>query len=171
MMDERKTVYKWFWVWDFEKEERWLNSMAMQGWALCEVGFCKYVFERTEPGEYIIRLEMRREDAEYEAFLEELGAEKVGRMVQWLYYRRRAEEGPFDLFSDIDSRIAHLDRIAIMLLAVGLMNLGIGVMNCLGNNASAVGVVNLLVATLLMYALGRIHGKAESLKTERELHE
>ena len=27
-MTERKTLYKWLWAWDFEKEERWLNEMA-----------------------------------------------------------------------------------------------------------------------------------------------
>ena len=38
-MTERMTVRKWFWVWDFEKEEDWLNEMAMNGWALASVGF------------------------------------------------------------------------------------------------------------------------------------
>ena len=32
-MESRKTIRKWFWVWDFEKEEDWLNEMAMNGWA------------------------------------------------------------------------------------------------------------------------------------------
>ena len=27
-MENRKTIRKWFWVWDFEKEEDWLNEMA-----------------------------------------------------------------------------------------------------------------------------------------------
>ena len=27
-MKEKKTVFKLFFVWDFEKEERWLNEMA-----------------------------------------------------------------------------------------------------------------------------------------------
>ena len=33
-MSERKTIHRVFWEWDFEKEERWLNEMAMNGWAL-----------------------------------------------------------------------------------------------------------------------------------------
>ena len=33
------------------------------------------------------------------------------------------------------------------------------------------GWINLLCATLLMYALGRIHGKKEALEKERALHE
>jgi hypothetical protein len=61
-MAETKTVHKWFWVWDFEKEERWLNEMALEGWALVAVGWCRYVFERCEPGAYMIRLEMHQPD-------------------------------------------------------------------------------------------------------------
>ena len=29
-MSETKTMHKWFWVWEFEKEERWLNEMAQE---------------------------------------------------------------------------------------------------------------------------------------------
>jgi len=27
-----KVINKWFWVWDFDKEEQWLNTMAESGW-------------------------------------------------------------------------------------------------------------------------------------------
>ncbi len=168
-MAERKTVRKWFWVWDFDREERWLNQMAMQGWALAEVGFCRYTFEKCEPGEYIVRLQMQQNDPDYVAFLEEIGAEYVGRVVQWIYVRRRAEEGPFELFSDTQSRLDHLQWIARMLLAVGVMNLVIGIVNALSGNP--IGAVNVALATLLMYGLGRIHGKVEQLKQDRELTE
>ena len=70
-MESRKTIRKWFWVWDFEKEEDWLNEMAMNGWVLESVGFCTYHFLRCEPGEYTVRLEMRTYDPEYVAFMEE----------------------------------------------------------------------------------------------------
>ena len=62
---ETITVYKAFAMWNFEKEEEWLNGMAQDGWALKKVGYCKYVFERSEPGEYIIRLEMHDADEQY----------------------------------------------------------------------------------------------------------
>ena len=55
-MKEKKTVFKLFFVWDFEKEERWLNEMAQEGWVLDNTGFSFYTFVRCEPGEYIIRL-------------------------------------------------------------------------------------------------------------------
>ena len=50
-MKEKKTVFKLFFVWDFEKEERWLNEMAQEGWVLDNTGFSFYTFVRCEPGE------------------------------------------------------------------------------------------------------------------------
>ena len=64
-MTQRKTVHKWFWVWDFEKEERWFNVMAQTGWLLDGVGFCTYHFVPCTPGEYAVRLEMHPYDKEY----------------------------------------------------------------------------------------------------------
>ena len=62
----RKTVRKWFWVWDFDKEEQWLNEMAAQGLVLVDVGWCKYVFEDSVPGEYQVRLELLENQPSHE---------------------------------------------------------------------------------------------------------
>ena len=74
-MGNRMTVRKWFWVWDFEKEEDWLNEMALNGWVLDGVSFCTYHFVRCEPGEYSVRLEMHPYDESFLAFMKETGAE------------------------------------------------------------------------------------------------
>ena len=169
-MSERMTVKKWIWVWDFDKEERWLNSMAQQGWVLDRLGFCRYEFVRCEPGEYIVRLEMREHDEGYLSFMADTGAEYVGRMVKWIYFRRKAELGAFDIFSDLDSRLEHLKKISWMLRFVGIANLVIGLANSI-NPYVPLGWVNLLAATLLMYALGRIEGKKEALERDRLLIE
>ena len=87
----------------------------------------------------------------------------------WIYFRKKTADGPFDLFSDIDSRISHLDKIGKMLAAVGGANLLIGIVNAF--SPARLGWINLLCATLLMYSLGRIHGKKEALEKERLLHE
>ena len=170
MSAERKTSHKWIWVWDFDKEERWLNQMAQSGWVLDGLGFCTYHFVRCQPGEYTVRLEMRGHDEAYLAFMEDTGAEYLGRMVKWIYFRKKTADGPFDLFSDIDSRIAHLNSISSMLTVIGVANLAIGLANSF-NPVIKIGWINLLCATLLMYALGRIQGKKEHLENERLLRE
>lgn len=168
-MKERKTVFKWFWVWNFEKEEKWLNEMALSGWALDGVGIGFFHFIACEPGEYTIRTELHGFDDAYFSFLKEMGVEYVGRVFQWVYFRKKTTFGEFELFSDIDSKIKHLNRIARVIWCVGVANLVIGVINSW--NPLHIGWMNLLCATLLMYALGRIQGKKEALEKDRELHE
>lgn len=70
-MSERKTIHRVFWEWDFEKEERWLNEMAMNGWALEKAYFATYIFAPCEPGEYIFRMEMNS-NKDYRSFVEGL---------------------------------------------------------------------------------------------------
>ena len=167
-MSERKTIQKWFWVWEFEKEEEWLNDMALQGWVLDGIGFCKYHFVHCKPGEYIVRLQLEDADSNYMEFMKEINAEYIGHMAKWIYFRRKADYGIFEITSDLDSRIAHLDRIGKMLSAIGFANIAIGIAN---SSHSGLGIINLLCACAVMYALGRIHGKKEDLKNERTLHE
>lgn len=168
-MQEKRIIHKWIWVWEFDKEEAWLNEMANTGWVLERVGFCKYTFVKSEPGENTVRLEMHDYDQGYVDFVEDTGAEYVGRMAKWIYFRKRTENGKFEIFSDIDSRIQHLERIGKLLTIVGIANLLIGIANTF--HYINIGWINLLCATVLMYGLGRIHGKKESLEKDRILHD
>lgn len=170
-MEERKTMHRWYWVWDFEKEEQWLNEMAAEGWSLVDVGYCTYTFEKTEPNMYCIRLEMRKADDDYISFMEDTGAEYIGRVLQWLYFRKKSEFGQFDLFSDIDSKITHLQGIYRMVMTLGMLNLVIGTLNAMIEGNGLIRTMNLLVATLLMYGAGRLKGKIEYLEKERQIHE
>ena len=167
---ETKTVYRLFAEWSFDKEEEWINSMAQEGWTLKKVGFCKYEFERTEPGEYITRLALHDADEEYMELMRESGAEYVGRVLQWLYFRKKAELGEFELFSDIDSRIAHLNRISCVLIGLGFAIVAVS-FACGVNSADIAGRINLLCACVIFYGLGRVHGKKEALERERRIRE
>ena len=40
-MTQKKVIHRLFWVWNFEKEERWLNTMAQSGWVLPSIRFGK----------------------------------------------------------------------------------------------------------------------------------
>ncbi len=57
-----KTVRKIFFLWEYEKEEAWINRMANEGWMLIHTGFRKYVFEKGTPGTYTYRLELLEKD-------------------------------------------------------------------------------------------------------------
>lgn len=97
----RQMIHKWFWIWDFDKEEKWLNEMAAKGLALTAVGWCRYEFEDCIPGEYKICVDFldnhfgKVENEKYIEFLEETGAEHVGSMFRWAYFRKKLREKIF----------------------------------------------------------------------------
>ena len=113
----RRTVFKVFLLWDFDKEERWLNEMAARGLALVSVGYCNYTFEQGDPGEYTVRLELldnlpaNAQSEQYIRFIEGSGAEYIGSLFRWVYFRKKRSLGEFDLYTDYECRIRHLNRV------------------------------------------------------------
>ena len=118
----RQVIRKVFWAWEFDKEEQWLNDMAAQGKALVSTRYFTYEFEDSRPGEYAVRLEMLEnhpdssEGRQYIAFVEETGAEYVGKVMKWVYFRKKTADGPFELHGDNATRIRHLAGIIRLLL-------------------------------------------------------
>lgn len=180
----QKTVYKWFWAWEADREEEWLADMARQGWALAGVGYATYHFERCAPNEYIVRLELldRLPDdprsREYIDFVESTGAEYLGSMVRWSYFRKKAAEGGFDLFSDIDSRIRYLERVLRLLIPL-TVPVTLNLWNSVKNVKTLPGIpalwvcagVALLLTCLLWGGVERVWEQRKHLLAERALHE
>jgi hypothetical protein len=177
----RREIWKIFFAWNFDKEEKWLNKMAAEGWQLFDVGPNRYTFEEGAPGEYIYRLEMLKNRSEgaksmqYIAFVEETGAEHIGTVSQRAYFRKKAGGAGFDLFSDIDSRIGYLNRV---LKWIGLFwGLFVCVymyqaVNFFLMGSPLIGSIVILALTALpVYGFLRILFKRQRLKKEKILHE
>lgn len=113
----KRVVWRYFTIGAYEKEERWLNDMAARGLMLEDVCAFRYVFQEGEPGSCVYRIELLEhlpwhpESERYLRFLEETGVQVVGSFARWVYLRKRAGEGGFTLFSDLDSRIRHYRRV------------------------------------------------------------
>lgn len=182
----RKVIRKWFWIWDFDKEEKWLNEMAAKGLALTAVGWCRYDFEDCVPGEYKICVDFldnhssRVENEKYIGFLEETGAEHVGSMFRWAYFRKKTAGEDFQLFSDNASRIRYLTQIIRFIALIGGLNLYMGAYNLFlfiiqvrryHNYFNLIGIVNLLLAVLCAFGIYHIARKRKKLKTEQQIFE
>ncbi len=178
----KHTVRKWFWVWDFDKEEQWLNDMAAQGLCLVNAGFVKYVFEDCAPGEWQIRLELLEhgpgtpEGRKYLNFLEDTGARQVGRWMRWVYFRKPTAEGPFDLFSDNRSRIGHLTRIINFIQPLAWLNVVMGTTNVLisllGSGVNRpIGIVNLAIGVLALEGAKRLKAKRARMEQDARIFE
>jgi len=135
-----KEFKKWFWIWDFDKEEKWLNEMSQKGWKLISIyrslGYSYYKFENCLPGEFIFRKQLLKnkinhpENLKYLSFLKETGAEVIEYQPDlkyvWVYLCKKASDGPLELYSDKDSKIKQYSRVINYLnisLATNFFNL------------------------------------------------
>ncbi|WNS46478.1 DUF2812 domain-containing protein [Paenibacillus sp. MMS20-IR301] len=183
---------------DFEKEEQWLNEMSDKGLALIEYSWARYVFEESAKGEYIYRIELLEDDpqkgksADYLQFMEETGAERVPAGKQpgskriylgqrWIIFRRKASEGNFTIYSDIDSKIKHYQRIHRLWLSLAIMELIIGCFNVgliILNNPDYIYRINFTLGVLLIilgifFALlcVPVHRKISRLQNDKLIRE
>lgn len=176
----KKIIHKY--IWSYEKEEKWLNEMAAKGLALTSISFCRYEFEESLPGEYCIRVELLEnlpnhpESIQYIKFIEETGAEHVGSVTRWVYFRKKTSDGAFDLFSDISSRISYLNRIFTLFTLLGLVNLWAFCFNMIlysqtHNPFHLISLINLVLALALLVSSVKINAKKSRLKRESQIHE
>lgn len=114
---EMKRVWRFYNLAEWEKEEAWLNEMAREGWNLTAVGFCRYIFRRGTPGEYIYKLDVVERTASDEVkesyfnFLTECGIRIVGEWKDWLFLQKKAAEGPFDTKDDTYAKLRQVNKI------------------------------------------------------------
>lgn len=183
----KKTVYRLFW--DYEKEEEWLNQMVDKGWAMKDYFLGRYVFEPCTKGAYIYRIELldqkvtRSKSQDYLNLLEETGIVHVASYGNWIYLRKRADQGAFQLYSDIDSRLGHYRKIRgiwRVLVSVELASMGATVIAGLLNldhdqftaweNLAVSGLLLPIASGFLVYYF-RICRKIRQLERDRSIRE
>ncbi len=116
---ERK--FKWFWAWQDDKEEAWLEEMSRQGLHLKATGLPGiYDFERGEPGDYAYRLDYNtshKDRAYYLQLFQDAGWEHCGRLGGWDYFRKPRKSGELmEIFSDRESKILKFNRLLTILV-------------------------------------------------------
>ncbi len=111
---------------DFEKEEKWLNEMAKQGWELCGK-FFEYKFRQTVPNNTIIKIDYRtfKNNGDFEDYLtlfSDSGWEHIAgsKYSGTQYFKKVNENGDSDIFSDAPSKAARYKRLSNMWLSIGI---------------------------------------------------
>ena len=180
----KKVLHKCFWIWEFDKEEEWLNQMSAQGWQLRDVSLFRYVFEKGEPCEYAYKLELldnlpgTSKSVEYIEFIEETGIEMIGSLMRWVYFRKKNDGKGFEIFSDLQSKINHINRIlAIAVVCLGVLMVNTGNMLRLFFEKTGVEMFFVLfiltgsVFLLILYGTIRLLMKRHNLVKQKILHE
>lgn len=162
---------------DFEAEEKWLNTMAKKGLSLVKYTFWKYEFEETEPNKYLYRIQLLDESIdsdksiEYLSFMKETGIDCIGNHLNWVYFRKENCEEGFELYSDNKSKLEHYKKVFSLLLIVLLANT-IPILNLLrisSNFIYVVSLINLVLGVIILIPTISIYKKIQNLKEECNL--
>lgn len=100
---------------DKDTEQDWIMKMSNQGWAFQKFFLGVYTFKPSKPGEYIYQIDLLDDwsgnKKDFSEFMEDSGVEVVGQWYRWVYLRKKSADGPFEMYTDIDSKIMQYERM------------------------------------------------------------
>ena len=113
-----KKEYKYFSIFNYEKEQDYLREMHKQGWRFVKVsGIGMYHFEECEAQDVVYQLDYNKEGlshkTEYVRMFNDCGWEYIQDYVGYCYFRKPSSEmnGDEEIFCDDASRVAMMERV------------------------------------------------------------
>ena len=123
-----KKQFKYFSIFNHEKEQEYLSEMHQHGWKFVKVtGFCIYHFEECEPEEVVYQIDYNQEGIknkdEYVKMFNDCGWEYLQEYVGYSYFRKPADEmnDNEEIFCDDSSRLEMMMsviRVRVLILGV-----------------------------------------------------
>lgn len=115
---ETKKEFRWFSIFQYEKEEAFLRDRHKAGWRFVKVtGLGVYHFERCEPEDVVYQLDYNQEGSahkdDYVRLFADCGWEYLMEYAGYSYFRKPAAamKGDEQIFCDDSSRLAMMKRV------------------------------------------------------------
>lgn len=115
---EMKKEWKYFTIFNHEKEEEYLRNQHKAGWKFINVtGIGFYHFEKCQPEDVVYQLDYNKEGLahkqEYIQLFADCGWEYIQDYVDYSYFRKPANimNGDEEIFCDESSRLAMMERV------------------------------------------------------------
>ena len=113
-----KKQFRWFTIFEYEKEQEYLREMHKSGWRFVKVtGLGTYHFEECAAEDVVYQLDYNQEGLknkeEYVQMFADCGWEHLQEYAGYSYFRKSASEmnGEEEIFCDEDSRIKMMERV------------------------------------------------------------
>lgn len=171
---------KWFWPWQDEAEEAWLEEMSKRGYHLSSAGLLgSYTFSVAEPRDYVYRLDYqmlpKKDGQEYLQLFRDAGWEHIGATTAWQYFRKEATQGETnEIYTDVESKVAKYRRVLAYLaffVVIWVAAFAPTIRNVWSDSPyswwGVVRVISLLgtpVMLLLIYVIGRLALRIRQLR-------
>ena len=115
---EIKKEWKYVYIFNHQKEEKYLRDQHKAGWKFIKVtGLGVYHFEKCRPEDVVYQLDYNQDGLknkqEYIQMFSDCGWEYIQDYVDYSYFRKPAADmkGDEEIFSDESSRLAMMERV------------------------------------------------------------
>jgi hypothetical protein len=176
-----KTVFKAIFAWEDEKEEKWLEQMAAEGWMLISVAPYVYKFQRSEPEKVVFRLDYKNTlDKDYQEYLtiyKDAGWEIFATFANWHYFKIKPENNEVpEIFNSGKVKAQKYRRLLLGMVPIFpiyiiLLNPAFRYSENVTDGfvygvLTAIKIVMNLLLLLMAYAIIRILAKIKKLESE-----
>lgn len=162
---------------DNDAAANWLNEMAKDGWNMTGFFAGIFLFEKCGKGAWQYQVDFRtgfgRKADDYRLFMEDAGIEVIQNWGFWTFLRKPASEKPFQLYTDIDSRLTHYKKILVMfkiITALEVLGLTVELLAALMGNRPAIAFAFVLgaISLILVNQVIRVKRIINKLKEQRD---
>jgi hypothetical protein len=172
------TKFRWFWAWQDEDEEQWLNTMSESGFHLSSISLGLYSFTVGQPQHFVYRLDYQwfhnQDKQEYMQLFRDAGWEHVEKILAWQYFRKLVKPGENDnIYTDVSSKIACFQPLETIMTVWFFVELTYFLVNLLFARPYpwwfAIQAVYLLLMTFQAYAIIKLHNRVKQMKQFKSL--
>ena len=115
---ETKKQFRWFTIFEYEKEQDYLREMHKSGWKFVKVkGFGTYCFEECLPQDVVYQLDYNKDGLshkdEYLRMFEDCGWEYIQDYAGYSYFRKAVSKDGVaeEIFCDDASKLEMIERV------------------------------------------------------------
>lgn len=155
---------------DKDQETAWLNEMAAQGYALTSFFAGIYTFDVCTPNKYTYQVDFCDKfgniSEDYREFMRDNQIEIVQIWGFWIFLRKLNADGPFELYSDIDSCIEHYTKIRNMFKGASILMIFCFLLECYAAIHAPLCILFVFIVGVMMFSI--VH---TTIKTNRIIAE
>ena len=100
---------------DKDDDIAWLNQLSQEGFAMTGFFAGFWRFKPCVPGEYEYQIDLGDRffgvSNDYLELMRDTNIEYIGKFGFWIFLRRKKSDEPFILYSDVESKLAHYQKI------------------------------------------------------------
>lgn len=174
-MSQTMRAVKWWWGWEPEVLESWLEKKEAEGWHLFNMNAqIVFHFVKSEPKKIRYCADYQSTiNPEYKTILQDAGWELVYKSVGWYIWRMEYTSDRPEIYTDAESLLGRYKRLMVILGVIAAMEVP-STISVISNTLSYTSDPGILVFIAMLYSfIGycfyRLSSSSRRLKVKRKL--